>query len=112
MVARETAPAEVRPARRAGRFVKRLVTVVVGVASVTGLAYPLRAADVAAAPVEDKVKDVLTTVNPADIQIGGVLGERMKVNLEQRLLKVDEHALVDGFVHRPGSHPWIGEHAG
>ena len=44
--------------------------------------------------------------------IGGVLGERMKINLEKRLLRVDEKSITDGFHNRPGTHPWIGEHAG
>ena len=44
--------------------------------------------------------------------IDGVLGERMRVNLEGRLLEVDEKAITEGFHKRPGSHPWIGEHAG
>jgi hypothetical protein len=47
-----------------------------------------------------------------DQTISGVLGDRMKVNLEGRLLRVDEKSITDGFHHRPGSHPWIGEHAG
>src|SRR6476620_11546207 len=66
-----------------------------------------------AGTAQDKVADKYATV-PLDQQhlTSGMLAERINVNLEQRLLKVDEHALVDGFVHRPGSHPWIGEHAG
>src|SRR4051812_21690879 len=97
MIARDPAPAAVRPAGRVRRVLKHIAEVLVGVASVTALAYPLRAADVAGAAVEDKAKDALVTVDPSNIQVGGVLGERMKVNLEDRLLKVDEHALVDGF---------------
>jgi DUF1680 family protein len=62
--------------------------------------------------VPDKIKDAYIPVEMPSIQVGGILGDRMKVNTEDRLLNVDEHALVDGFVHRPGSHPWIGEHAG
>jgi DUF1680 family protein len=44
--------------------------------------------------------------------IGGVLGERMKINLELRLLRVDEQGITEGFHQRPGKHAWIGEHAG
>ncbi len=36
----------------------------------------------------------------------------MRVNVEGRLLHIDEGALLGGFEKRPGSHPWIGEHIG
>jgi DUF1680 family protein len=45
-------------------------------------------------------------------RIEGVLGERMRVNLEKRLLRIEEDALLAGFRQRPGNHPWIGEHIG
>lgn len=44
--------------------------------------------------------------------IGGWLGERLKINTEKRLYKVEEEALLAGFINRPGSHSWIGEHIG
>lgn len=42
----------------------------------------------------------------------GYLGDRFAINLEKRLKKVDEAALLEGYINRPGKHPWIGEHAG
>jgi hypothetical protein len=45
-------------------------------------------------------------------RIDGVLGERMRVNLEGRLLNVDENGILDCFRHRPGKQAWAGEHAG
>lgn len=51
-------------------------------------------------------------VFPLDNQIGGYVGNRYKMNLENRLLKVDEEGLLDGFMNRPGKHRWIGEHIG
>jgi len=49
---------------------------------------------------------------PSQVKISGFLHERM-LNLEKNwLLKRDEGALLGGFQHRPGSHPWIGEHVG
>jgi uncharacterized protein len=70
-----------------------------------------RAAD--AAIPSARMHDVYIPVDPSAVHLdGGILADRMKINLEQRLLKVDEKSLVDGFIHRPGSHPWIGEHAG
>ena len=52
---------------------------------------------------------------PAELSkqsIGGWLGEKLTVNTEKRLYKVDEEALLAGFINRPGSHSWIGEHIG
>jgi DUF1680 family protein len=46
------------------------------------------------------------------VQVNGWLGEKLKVNTEKRLHKVDEDALLAGFINRPGSHSWIGEHIG
>ena len=45
-------------------------------------------------------------------QIDGLLGYRMNVNLEKRLLQIDSGILLSGFKHRPGSQTWIGEHVG
>lgn len=44
--------------------------------------------------------------------IDGLLGDRMRVNLEGRLLNVDEKEILDCFRHRPGKQAWAGEHAG
>ena len=46
------------------------------------------------------------------LTIGGWLGEKLRANTEQRLHKVDEPALLAGFINRPGNHSWIGEHVG
>jgi DUF1680 family protein len=46
-------------------------------------------------------------------EIEGVLGERMAVNLEKRLLEgVETEALLTGFRQPPGQQTWIGEHIG
>jgi len=42
----------------------------------------------------------------------GMLADRMSINLEKRLLRLDETAVIEGFQHRPGRQDWIGEHAG
>jgi hypothetical protein len=71
-----------------------------------------RLADAPKPAVIDKIKDHFVPA-PLDRQhIEGLLGQRMRVNLEGRLLHVDERALLDGFENRPGDQPWIGEHAG
>ncbi|ASU35026.1 glycoside hydrolase family 127 protein [Mucilaginibacter xinganensis] len=50
---------------------------------------------------------------PARYQnIGGLLGYRMNINLEKRLLQIDSATLLSGFKKRPGSQTWIGEHVG
>jgi len=41
-----------------------------------------------------------------------MLGARMAVNLEGRLLHVDEARLLKGFEQPPGEQDWIGEHIG
>jgi hypothetical protein len=51
---------------------------------------------------------------PLDEQtIDGVLGDRMTVNLSERLLAgVDTDVILKGYRQRPGQHAWIGEHIG
>jgi DUF1680 family protein len=44
--------------------------------------------------------------------VGGWLGARIDANESHRLLVVDTAPLLEGYQHRPGNHPWIGEHVG
>ncbi|MGE8290628.1 MAG: beta-L-arabinofuranosidase domain-containing protein [Sphingobacterium sp.] len=44
--------------------------------------------------------------------LSGYLGNRYQLNLEKRLLQVDEEGLLEGFHTRPGKQRWIGEHIG
>ncbi len=46
------------------------------------------------------------------IKIEGWLGDRLYANTVLRLQKVDEDAILAGFINRPGNHSWIGEHIG
>ena len=62
--------------------------------------------------VSGKIADQFVSAPFGDQQIGGILGDRMGVNLNGRLLHVDEQALVRCFQHRPGEQAWSGEHAG
>jgi uncharacterized protein len=70
----------------------------------------------AAAEPQPKVKDVVAdrfVSAPFENQkIGGLLGERMRINLEKRLLAIEEDAVLAGFRKRPGEEEWIGEHVG
>lgn len=52
---------------------------------------------------------------PADLynqKMNGWLGERFRINMDKRLKQVDEFALLEGFINKPGKHAWIGEHVG
>lgn len=75
------------------------------------LALPLLGAAQTAATI-DLVRDRFEPARFEDQRIEGFLGERMRVNLERRLLNIEEQTLLEGFQSRPGKHPWIGEHIG
>jgi DUF1680 family protein len=62
--------------------------------------------------VADKLASAAVMVPASRVRMDGWLGERIKVNAEQRLLNVDLEPLLAGFRRKPGSHPWIGEHIG
>src|SRR5216684_4127092 len=62
--------------------------------------------------VADKIADQFTPPAFERQRIEGILGDRMCVNLEGRLLRADEKSLIDCVRHRPGPQPWSGEHAG
>lgn len=76
-------------------------------------AAPARRVPNAPAPaVTPKIQDRFTPT-PYDLeQISGLLEERVRINLEKRLLRVDERRLLAGFEKRPGEQDWIGEHVG
>ncbi len=59
-----------------------------------------------------KLPDAAEVLSPAAIHLDGWLGERLAVNATNRLLTVDTEPLLAGFRHKPGVHPWIGEHVG
>lgn len=46
------------------------------------------------------------------LQLSGMLETHVDINIEKRLLKIDSAILLSGFVKRPGSQVWIGEHVG
>ena len=62
--------------------------------------------------VPNKIKDVFTSIRFQDQQQKGYLGRRLNQNLVERLLKLDEVGTLDGYLSRPGHHPWAGEHIG
>lgn len=62
--------------------------------------------------VKDAVADRFVSTPFEQQKIGGLLGERMRINLEKRLLAIEEDAVLAGFRKRPGGQEWIGEHVG
>jgi hypothetical protein len=76
------------------------------------LCLPLLAALLAADPFAPVPSDATAFLPPDSVHLAGMLGRRYLANEQQRLLKVDEDAILAGFRRRPGPHPWIGEHAG
>lgn len=56
--------------------------------------------------------DATLWVHPSAVKLGGFLGHRFRVNERNRLLPMDENALLSGFRNRPGVQAWIGEHVG
>ncbi len=62
--------------------------------------------------VKDRIADRFVPAPYEKQRIEGMLGERMRVNLEGRLLRVEEPRLLKGFQQPPGEHAWIGEHVG
>jgi len=56
--------------------------------------------------------DATQWVHPRAVKLGGLLGYRFQVNEQNRLLPMNEDALLSGFRNRPGVQAWIGEHVG
>ena len=79
-------------------------------ASLLGFGQALAQTPVIAPVVADKVTGKLTSCD--GVALTGMLDERMRINLEKRLLVIDSATLLSGFEHRPGAQVWIGEHVG
>lgn len=62
--------------------------------------------------VGNKTKDAFSPAQLEQQTIKGWLGSRLKANKDERLHKVDETAILAGYINKPGVHPWIGEHVG
>ena len=62
--------------------------------------------------VRDAIQDRFIPAPYETQKISGLLGERMRINLEKRLLAIEEAQVLAGFRQRPGVQDWIGEHAG
>jgi hypothetical protein len=64
--------------------------------------YALSAAILLGQAVAPVVADKFVPARYTAQRIDGLLGERMRINLEGRLLHVDEQEILDCFRHRPG----------
>jgi uncharacterized protein len=49
---------------------------------------------------------------PGEVRLEGWLGNRVAANETNRLARIEPEPLLAGFRHKPGVHPWIGEHIG
>src|SRR4051812_27589839 len=80
---------------------------------ITILAVAAQAASIEPLPAKGRfaMPDVLELLSPADVHVDGWIGKRIDANVSH-LLNVDIGPLLAGYQHRPGKHPWIGEHIG
>lgn len=60
----------------------------------------------------DKVEDVFVPAAAQPQALDGYLGQRMRINIEKRLLRLDLDSILEPFEHRPGRQAWVGEHVG
>ena len=59
-----------------------------------------------------KIPDKAQPFALEDIKFSGFLDDRLTANLTQRLLKIDEAGILEGFISRPGRQTWVGEYPG
>lgn len=63
--------------------------------------------------VKNSIEDQYVPVLSGSQQIRGLLGDRLGVNAQKRLMEsIDTDVILAGFRNRPGQQVWIGEHAG
>lgn len=62
--------------------------------------------------VEKLIIPVFKTANLRASRYHGWIADRMQINIEKRLLKLDLDMLLEPFVKRPGKQWWAGEHIG
>ena len=62
--------------------------------------------------VAQKIPDKASPFALENIRFGGFLEERLRANLTQRLLNIDEAGIMEGFYNRPGKQTWVGEYPG
>ena len=65
-----------------------------------------------AAVVPTKVEIAFEPADPRGTRYEGWIGERMRINVEKRLLRLDLDMILDPYLNRPGKQWWAGEHIG
>ena len=64
------------------------------------------------AEVQVKVEMAFEPADLAGTRYEGWIADRMRVNVEKRLLQLDLDMILDPYVNRPGKQWWAGEHVG
>ena len=62
--------------------------------------------------VNNKIPGKVGSFDLSKIQLNGYLGDRIEANVTERLLKIDERGILEGFYNRPGTQTWVGEYPG
>jgi DUF1680 family protein len=62
--------------------------------------------------VEPQVEIAFEPADLGETEFDGWIADRMRVNVEKRLLQLDLDVLLEPFVNRPGKQWWAGEHVG
>ena len=62
--------------------------------------------------VKDMINDSFIPAVYENKSFNGYLADRMKINLEKRLLQINLESILTPYTHRPGVQEWTGEHVG
>ena len=62
--------------------------------------------------VNNKIPGKVVSFDLSKIHLTGYLGDRVEANVTERLLKIDEKGILEGFYNRPGTQTWVGEYPG
>jgi DUF1680 family protein len=89
------------------------VMAIIGVLTAFTPAAQALPADVVKPAVEDKVEFAFEPADLRETTYGASwIHDRMKINVEKRLLTLDLDLLLEPFAQRPGVQWWVGEHIG
>lgn len=91
------------------RFMWKILTLLIVVLPSAALALP---GGVVEPAVETKVGIAFEPADFGSTTYNGWIADRMKINIEKRLLKLDLDMILDPFANRPGPQWWAGEHVG
>jgi len=101
---------------------RELIGIAAGLAAGSRVATPASAVQAADPPrrpeplVAERVPERYISLPFEAQQLGGIFADRMRVNVEGRLLHIDEQVFLSPFAHRDRDGnfdaAWVGEHAG